>query len=151
MKLIPADRTESPPSATAMRSLRSVRAVVVLDGDGHAHAWEPNVTDSVDIDITDAVAMLINLGLDAPPAPPPHWTSTDATTMLVSLHVGAHGTVTIDGSASSEDAATELLAAGLVDLLTNGEFKRRTGPGNEGEPQAPAAGADSPEGATTND
>ena len=145
MKLSPADPAESPPSATAMRSQRSGRVVVVLDGDGHAHVWEPNVADGIDIDLTDAIALLISLGLDASPARQPHWTDTGSTTLMISLDLGAHGFVTVDGSASSEDAATTLLADGFVDLLTNGLFNLTTNSDGEAQPVEPVeapAGSD---------
>lgn len=118
LELTPASSEDVPTGPPAMRTQRSGRVVAVLDGDAHLRVWEPNVgADRIDIDLTKTLALVIDLGVDAPPAPTPHWTdSDDSTTLIVSLDAGAHGVITVGGHRVSEDAAVSLAADGFVRL-----------------------------------
>ena len=145
LELTPASPEDVPTGPPAMRTQRSGRIVAVLDGDAHLHVWQPNVgADRIDIDLTKTVALVIDLGVDAPPAPRPHWTdSDDSMTLIVSLEAGADGVITVDGHRISEDAAVSLAADGFVRLLRDAVADR---PGLDPEDHAehPAKAADTP-------
>ena len=100
------------------RVQRHGRVVLTLDGDAFARVWEPNTNDDpIDVDLLPHVAALIDLGLDAAPAPEPHWTDQGGRTLIISMSPGTLGSITINGFASSPEAATRLLADGFVECL----------------------------------
>lgn len=121
LEVSPIATEDAPAGPLAKRTQRHGRVVAVLDGDAHLHVWEPNRgADRLDIDLTRSLAVVIDIGLDAPPRRQPHWTDTDEhTTLLVSLDAGAAGTILIDGHAISEAAAVNLAADGFVQLIKN--------------------------------
>jgi len=137
-ELAPASPENAPTGPPGMRTQRSGRVVARLDGGAHLHVWEPNAgADRLDIDLTKTFALVIDIGVDAPPAPRPHWTdSDDSTTLIVSLDVGADGLVTVDGHRISEAAAVNLAAAGFVQLLRDAVAER---PGSDADDAADPA------------
>ena len=100
------------------RVQRDGRVVLTLDGDAFARVWEPNTDDDpIDVDLLPHAAALIDLGLDAAPAPEPHWTDQGGRTLIISMSPGTLGSITIDGFASSPEAAIRLLADGFVECV----------------------------------
>ena len=100
------------------RVQRSGRVTLTLDGDAFARVWEPNtVDDPISVDLLPNAAALVDLGLDAAPAPEPHWTDQGGRTLIVSMSPGAQGSITIDGFAASDEAGTRLLAGGFVECI----------------------------------
>lgn len=100
------------------RVQRHGRVVLTLDGDAFARVWEPNTDDDpINLDLLSNAAALVDLGLDAAPAPEPHWTDQGGRTLIISMSPGALGSITIDGFASSDEAAIRLLADGFVECL----------------------------------
>lgn len=100
------------------RVQRHGRVVLTLDGDAFARVWEPNTDDDpINVDLLSNAAVLVDLGLDAAPAPEPHWTDQSGRTLIISMSPGAAGSITIDGFASSDEAAIRLLADGFVACL----------------------------------
>ena len=100
------------------RVQRHGRVVLTLDGDAFARVWEPNTDDDpINVDLLSNAAALVDLGLDAAPAPEPHWTDQSGRTLIISMSPGAVGSITIDGFASSDEAAIRLLADGFVECL----------------------------------
>ncbi|HWL42776.1 MAG TPA: hypothetical protein VNQ73_07520 [Ilumatobacter sp.] len=110
LELSPDAPEDAPAGPSAMRTQRFGRVVAVLDGDAHLRVWEPNRSDNrLDLDLTKALAVVVDAGIGAPPAPRPHWTDPPGTaTVLVSLNAGASGAIMIDGHRVSGDAAIEL-------------------------------------------
>lgn len=119
LQLRPTAAAEDAPSPLAMRTQRHGRVVAILDGDAHLHVWEPNRgADALDIDLSASTAIVIHAGIDAPPAPQPHWTDEPGTTtVIISLDAGANGAIMIDGHRVSEAAAVQLAADGFTSLL----------------------------------
>lgn len=109
------------PSSTrvgAMHVQRAGRVEAVLDGNAHLRVWEPNRSDDrIDCDLTEHLALVVDLGVGRPPAREPHWTDSGGTTVIVSLDLGSHGRLLVDGHDASSAAATALAAAGFIELL----------------------------------
>lgn len=100
------------------RVQRHGRVVLTLDGDAFARVWEPNtVDDPISVDLLSNAAALVDLGLDAAPASEPHWNDQGGRTLIISMSPGALGSITIDGFASSDAAATRVLADGFVECI----------------------------------
>ena len=100
------------------RTQRNGSVALTLDGYSFARVWEPNgADDRIDDDLLATEAALIDLGLDAAPAPAPHWTDRGGRTLIVAMSPGGRGSITIDGFASSEEAAVRLLAGGFVECV----------------------------------
>lgn len=115
------------------------RVVAVLDGDAHLHVWEPNADDDrLDVGLDEHVAVLVHLGLGAPPAPEPHWAERGGRTVIVSFDPGVEGRVTVDGHHVSEAAATRLAAAGFLRLLREALDRPLGEPDGEPAVEAPA-------------
>jgi len=142
------ERTRAEPediasSASAMRTQRRGRVVAVLDGDAHLHVWEPNRGDEpIDIDLTPSLATIVDLGIDARPAPEPHWNSREGcTTLIVSLDTGAEGVITIDGHRISDAAAVTLAANGFIEMIEGWVADRAArDPDDAGEASADESG-----------
>lgn len=118
----PASATSAPPtpspSGVGIRHQQAGPVIAVLDGGAHLHVWEPNRDgDRIDNDLTDSIALLAHLGLQAAPPTEPHWTDTGGSTVIVSLDLGPRGQLLVDGYEASADAALALVAAGFVQLL----------------------------------
>ncbi len=116
----PDDRSEQAvrDGTAPARVQRHGRVALTLDGDAFARVWEPNTADDrIDVDLLPTAAALIQLGLDAAPAPEPHGTDQGGRTLIIAMSPGALGSITIDGFTSSEEAAVRLLAGGVVECL----------------------------------
>lgn len=112
------------------------RVAAVLDVDAHLHIWEPNRSgDRIDCDLTDHIALLVGLGIGGRPAPQPHWSDSDGTTVIVSLDLGSRGRLTVDGHEASHEAATALAAAGFLHLLRDATAQHDGPDRPSGEPQ----------------
>ena len=108
----------------------------VLDADAHLHVWEPNrIGDRIDCDLTDHVALLVELGIGSPPAQEPHWTDAGGTTVIVSLDLGSLGRLTVNGYDASPEAATALAAAGFVELIRRAAIPRDGNDAPAAEPE----------------
>ena len=91
--------------------------------------------DRIDCDLTEHLALLVDLGVGRPTTRDPHWTDSDGTTVIVSLDLGSRGRLLVDGHDASSEAATALAAAGFVELL-------RSAVAASDEDGAPVADAD---------
>lgn len=128
---LPTTPPDTASAVVSMRSQRAGRVTALLDGGAHLHVWEPNRDDDpIDVDLTDRLAEIVRIGIDAPPHIEPHWTDRGGTTLIVSCDPGARGAITIDGHHVSDEAVGRLAASGFVELL-RGAFGR----GDDGHEQ----------------